>query len=352
MEKILKLKIADVVKETNDAISIHFKKPLLKKVKYTSGQYLTLLINLNDRVERRCYSLNSAPNVESNLSVTVKRVKDGKVSNYLFENIKKGDSMKVLYPMGSFTIKPNPKNKRHIVLFGAGSGITPLISILKTILTQEPESVVSLFYGNRDVESIIFNNTLNDYKAQYPYRLSLVHILETPGDFMCYKGRVERSQIPKLLAQLPEHDVKDTEYFICGPSGMMIEAEEGLKSAGVNPAAIHIEKFSAPPPSEEELQAEGNGKIVDQDVKITNKGKTTTVSVKANKTILDAALDKKLKLPYVCMDGICGTCKAKKTSGEVFMRKGHVLTKKELSEGYILPCICKPLTDDVELSFN
>ncbi|PWJ42867.1 ferredoxin--NADP reductase [Sediminitomix flava] len=347
MERITKLKIVDVIQETADAVSIHFKQPFFKKIKYTSGQFLTLLVEIDGKVERRCYSLNSAPKIDKTVSVTVKRVKDGKVSNHLFENVKKGMSMKVLYPMGSFTTEPNLKNKRHIVLFGAGSGITPLISILKTILHGEPQSIVSLFYGNRDVESIIFNKELNDYKSQFEGRLNLIHILESPGDFEeCYKGRVERTQVPELLSQIPKWEAEKTEYFICGPSGMMNEAEEGLKSAGVESKQIHIERFSAPP-----AEAVAKKKQEAQDIQLILKNNTHKIHVKAGQNILDAALDAKLKVPYVCLDGICGSCKANCTSGEVKMRGGHVLSEADIEAGYVLPCISHPTSEEVVIEY-
>ena len=351
MERIAKLKIVDVVHETPDAVSIHFKQPFFGKLKYTSGQFLTLLVNIEGRIERRCYSLNSAPRVDKTISVTVKRIKDGKVSNHLFNSVKVGDKMQVLHPMGEFKLEPDPKKKRHVVLFGAGSGITPLMSILKSIIYHEPKSVVSLFYGNRDVESIIFNEELTILAEQFKERLHLVHILEEPGDFEdCYKGRVERTQVSDLLTKVPQFPFGETEAYICGPSGMMIEAEEGLKMAGLPIDNIHVEKFSAPPPSAQEAKSVG-AFLENREVVIELKGKQHRVPVKANRTILDAALDQKLKLPYVCMDGICGSCKAECISGEVFMRKGHVLSQKEVDNNIILPCICKPLTNNVVVKY-
>ncbi|WP_109831021.1 ferredoxin--NADP reductase [Reichenbachiella versicolor] len=352
MERVSTLKVVDVIKETEDAVSIHFKQPFFGKLKYISGQFLTILVDVEGEVERRCYSLNSAPKVDKTISITVKRIKDGKVSNHVFNTVKVGDKMKVLHPMGEFKLAPDPKIKRHVVLFGAGSGITPLMSILKSIIYKEPKSTVSLFYGNRDVESIIFNEELNAIAEEYKERLNLIHILEEPGDFEdCYKGRVERSQVPELLNKVPKFPFGQTECFICGPSGMMVEAEEGLKMAGVPEENINIEKFSAPPvPSAQEMQAVG-AFLENREVVIELKGKKYPVPVKANKYILDAALDEKIKLPYVCMDGICGSCKAEKVSGEVFMRKGHVLTKKEVENNIILPCICKPITNGVVIKY-
>lgn len=352
MERAVTLKIAKVTKVTNDAVSIEFKQPFFKKIKYTSGQFLTLLVNVDGKVQRRCYSLNSAPGVDNLVSVTVKRIADGKVSNYLFDNVKAGDKMKVLRPMGDFTIIPDKKKKRHIVLFGAGSGITPLISILKSILVKEPESIVSLLYGNRDADSIIFDKELAAYKADYKERMHLLHILENPGDFEeCYKGRVERSQVPGLLRKLPQLPPEATEYYICGPSGMMAEAEEGLKAAGVKPEQVHTEKFSAPPPSATEVKSDAP-MLENREVTLLVKGKEHKITVKSGTTILDAALDEKIRLPYVCMDGICGTCKAQKVTGEVYMRKGHVLTQAETDQGIVLTCICKPLDNRVVLEYK
>ncbi len=352
MSKAVSLKIQKVIRVTEDAVSIHFKQPFFSKIRYTPGQFLTLLVNIDDQVVRRCYSLNSAPGVDEYVSVTVKRIKDGRVSNHLFNTIREGDKMNVLLPMGDFTIIPDKSKRRHIVLLGAGSGITPLISILKSIVNLEPHSKVSLIYGNRDVESIIFNEELREYKEKFQDRIHLLHILENPGDFEeCYKGRVERSQVPGLLDKLPKFKEEDTEYFICGPSGMMIEAEEGLKLCGIPDYKIHIEKFSAPPPTVEESKVPGP-MLENREITIQLKGKSYPVSVKAGTTILDAALDEKIKLPYVCMDGICGTCKATCKSGEVYMRKGHILTESELSRKMVLPCICKPVTNDVVIEYS
>lgn len=349
MEKIISLKVQNVINETADAICIQFKQPLFRKLKYVSGQYLTLLVKVDGKVERRCYSLNSAPKVDDLISVTVKRIKDGKVSNHLFNTVKTGDTMKVLKPMGGFVFEPDKSKERHIVLMGAGSGITPLISMVKSALHFEPKSKVSLIYGNRDLETIIFNNALSQLKKDFEERFVLYHILSDPastGHF--YKGRIERSQVKEILESLPKHPAEQTEYFICGPSGMMQEAEEGLKSVGVDESKINIERFSAPPP--DAVQTKNAGVFLEtREVTVKIKGKEYPFSVKAGKSILDAALDEKIKMPYVCMDGICGSCQAKCVSGKVHMRSGSVLSKKDEADGYILTCLSQPLTNDVVL---
>jgi len=179
----------------------------------------------------------------------------------------------------------------------------------------------------------------------------LTHILENPGDFEdCYKGRVERTQVPDLMKQVPKYPFDKTYCYICGPSGMMIEAEEGLKLAGLPDANVFVERFSAPPPSAQEVKAVG-AMLENREVTIVFKGKEQIVPVKASKTILDAALDAKMKLPYVCMDGICGSCKAECASGEVHMRKGHILSQDDVNNNIVLPCICKPLTNDVVIKY-
>lgn len=346
MSNTISLKIKSIEKTTKDSIKIEFKENFFNKVKYSAGQFLTLLLEIDKKIYRRCYSLNSAMKIDPYPSITVKRVDNGLVSNYLFENAKEGQKIKALTPMGDFTIEPKPDKERHIVLFGAGSGITPLFSILKTILFKEGKSKVSLVYGNRDYDSIIFNEELNQLKKQYPERLQLQHILENPGDFEeCYKGRVQRTQVKSILEQLPQLPEDRTEYYICGPTGMMIEAEEGLKSCDVPPGRIHIERFNAPPAlAKEEAKAP---EIEDQQVKLIYKGKEHSVDVKAGTSILDAALDQKIKLPYVCMDGICGTCKGQCKTGDVYMRNGHVLSEADMNDGKVLLCMSKPVTDDV-----
>ncbi|UXP31862.1 ferredoxin--NADP reductase [Reichenbachiella agarivorans] len=346
MERISNLKVIKVVKETPDAISIYFKQPIFWKLKYSAGQYLTVLVSIDGTIERRCFSLNSAPEIERDISITVKNVQDGKVSSHLFHSVKEGDKIKVLHPQGEFKITPDPEIKRHIMLFGGGSGIAPLMSILKTILNLEPKSMVSLFYGNRDEESIIYNEELKDIKFDYQDRLNLIYILEDPGSNKeCYKGRVERNQIPQLLKLVPKFPFGYTYCYVCGPTGMMIEAMEGLKLAGVPVSNIYVERYAAQ--SNIGDTQTGGVLVQNREIKLLYEGKESRVTVKASKSILDAALDHGVRIPFVCKDGICGSCKATCLSGKVYMREGNVLTDEEIDQNMILSCISAPISNNV-----
>jgi len=189
MSDFFTLKVKEVVKETEDTVTIHFKQPLFKKVKYKPGQFLALLFTINGEKVRRSYSMSSAPNLDNTVAVTVKRVEGGLVSNHINDNVKAGDSIEVMQPLGNFIYQVDNKAKRHVLLFGAGSGITPLMSILKSVLFFEPDSVVSLVYGNRNKSSIIFSQKLEELKKKFGERLNLVHSLTQPdADWGGYSG--------------------------------------------------------------------------------------------------------------------------------------------------------------------
>ncbi|PIB35802.1 hypothetical protein BFP72_10555 [Reichenbachiella sp. 5M10] len=348
MERVSKLKVVRVVRETPNAISIHFKQPFFWKLKYTAGQYLTVLIQVEGEVKRRCFSILSAPNLEEEISITAMSSEDGEVSAHLFDTVKEGDKLKVLHPQGEFTIEPDESAKRHLLLFGGGSGIAPLMSILKTVLFVESKSMVSLFYGNRDEESILFNEELKDLQFDYPERLNLIHILENPGDFKdCYKGRVERTQIPELLRKVPKFPFGHTFCYISGPTGLMIEAAAGLRMAGVPDTHIFMEQYLSQSSVQEAKAAAAL--IQNREVKLIYQDKEYHVPVQAGRSILDAAIDAGVELPYVCKDGICSSCKAQRVSGEVFMRGETILSDEEIAQGVVLPCICKPLSNHVVL---
>lgn len=338
------LKVKDVVKETPDTVTIQFKQPLFKKVKYDAGQFLTLIIPVNGEKLRRSYSMSSAPNLDSHVGVTVKRVEGGIVSNYLNDNIKKGDSIEVMKPMGNFTLVPNKKGKRNIVLFGGGSGITPLMSILKSALYFEPNSTVSLVYANSHEDCIIFKKELDELKKKFADRFNLVHVLSTPKNMWNgHTGRMDTPMVMNIANLLPKSDV-GTEYYICGPEGMMEAVREGLKFMKVKDAAIHSESFVSSTSSEENVDASA---FQTHSVKIQLHGDEYEVTVPPNKTILDAALDQGLDMPFSCQAGLCTACMGKCTSGEVKMTEEDTLSKDEVDEGYRLLCVGHPMSDDV-----
>jgi ring-1,2-phenylacetyl-CoA epoxidase subunit PaaE len=204
------LKVKDIIEETKDAISIAFEQPE-QKIQYTSGQFLTLIIPINGKEVRRAYSLCSSPFVDEDLVVTVKRVDDGLMSNWLPENLSKGDFLRVMEPMGSFTTEYDENNKRHLVMFSGGSGITPMMSIIKSLLIQEPESIISLIYANRDEDSIIFKDELEKWQRKYEGRLHVIHTLDdAPMNWQGYSGLLNEQMLEKIFERMPDWGVDNT----------------------------------------------------------------------------------------------------------------------------------------------
>ncbi len=336
------LKIKEIVWETGQCATLKLKQPLFVKVKYSAGQFLTLLCEIEGKKVRRSYSMSSTPDLDPDIAITIKRVPGGLVSNYLLDNIKVGDTLAVMKPAGNFIFVPEPKKKRHIVLIGAGSGITPLMSILKSALHFEKESLVSLIYGNRHEGSIIFRKHLDELKTQFPDRFTVVHSLTEPDKFWGgYTGRIDKILTVNVLSKLPK--LPETLFYLCGPEGMMQQAKEGILKLGYPAGAIKQEAFVEKAPSP--TAAPQN--IQSQQVTLIVRGKQHTVTVGAGETILNAALDAGLDMPFSCQSGLCTACMGKKTSGQVLMQDSDALSQSELDEGYVLTCIAKPMSGDV-----
>lgn len=343
MSDYVNLKVKNIVKETEDAVTIQFKQPLFRKIKYTPGQFLTVLLDIDGKKVRRAYSMSSTPTLDSHVGITVKRVEGGLVSNYLNDKVKKGDSIEVMKPLGNFTLETDKGNKRNIVLIGGGSGITPLMSILKSVLYFEPESAVSLIYANSNEDSIIFKAKLEELKDKFGDRLNIVHILSKPKQMHNgYSGRLDDAMMANICNLLPKVEGIDTEYFICGPEGMMDAAKAGLKLAKVPKSRIYTESFVA---SENDSAALSD--IEGKKVTIIVNGEENEVYVPADQSILDAGLDAGLDMPFSCQSGLCTACMGKCQSGEVKMSNNDGLSEDELAEGYRLLCVGHPASDDV-----
>ena len=350
------LKIKEIVRETPDTITIHLKQPLFRKIPYQAGQFLTLIIkDEKGKKYRRAYSLCSAPHLDSTLAVTIKRVKGGVVSNLLNDALKSGEKLEIMEPMGNFVLKTHPDNNRHIVLFGGGSGITPLMSMLKVALSYEQSSVVSLIYTCRNEESIIFRNQLDKLKEKHSDRFNLIYVLTQPETDLSnkenyFKGRVSKEFIKTALEKIPNSDNKDRVFYLCGPEGMMQTVEETLSELDVPKDTVHKENFFAPVISDDNTEAivpDGRKKVI-----ISLNGKQMEVAVDAKKTILEAALDDEIDMPYSCQSGLCTACRGLCTSGEVTMDSNEALSEAEITEGYILTCQAHPLTDDVKVDMD
>ncbi|GAA4384051.1 ferredoxin--NADP reductase [Hymenobacter koreensis] len=363
----LTLNVVDLTHETDDCVTIHLERPDRQPIASQPGQFLTLIVpcGSGSRPERRSYSLSSTPHEAPRLSVTVKRVPGGLVSNYLLDNVQVGQQMEVMAPMGNFTVQPNPGTARSLVLIGAGSGVTPLMAILKTVLQTEPQSHVLLVYGNRSEDSVIFKSQLEALEQQYAGRFQVEHVYsqpKNPGGAHQFKGRLNRTMLLRILEQRHQFPAEQAEYYMCGPEGMMAEARAALELLGVPANRIRRESFVASADSAETAanQPDGHGTVTSDDndaitartVTIQYEGTDYEVEVQPNQTILEAALDLDIDLPYSCQAGLCTACRGKCLSGKVHLDEREGLSDSELKQGYVLVCVGHPLTSDVVIEIG
>lgn len=344
------LKVKEVVRETPDAVTIHFWHPLSETVRYQPGQFLTFILTLNGQKIRRSYSMSSSPHTDASPAVTVKQLPGGLASGYLCTSVKPGDVLETLEPMGTFTAGASAENRRRTILIGAGSGITPLISIAKSILHLEPQSDIWLLYGNRNAASIIFRKQLAELEQKYAGRLKVTHILSQPEDgWDGLHGRLNQSMLLKLLENRPADELSRASFFLCGPEGMMEEARGALRLLGIPEKNVHRESFATAPPEAhgEVTENETENASGAQDVTILYEGSEYKIPVEPHQTILEAALELDIDLPYSCQAGMCTACLGRCVSGKVKLDEEDGLSESELNAGYILTCVAHPLTRDV-----
>ncbi|QIL39201.1 2Fe-2S iron-sulfur cluster binding domain-containing protein [Pedobacter sp. HDW13] len=355
-----KLIVNDITYETADAVSIEFKIPsaLEKEFTYISGQYLTLKVMIDGEEHRRSYSICSSAYHQEHLKVAVKKVKQGKVSTFLNESIQAGDTIEVMVPNGRFYPEMDASNVRDYIFFAGGSGITPIISIIKTLLIIEPKSTIRLFYGNFDEKAIIFRDQIDSLLSAYP-SLEVLYLLEqydqeNPG---FQEGRLDEEVISLLLVKAN----KQAQYFVCGPTIMMQNVENVLKLVGIPKQNIHIEYFSMvvkPTASTEEIIEETTPDTKQNSdakklVKVILGGVENTIDYGDSKLpILQLAIDNGIDAPYSCREAICCSCRAKVLSGKVKMKNNYALTDEEVEEGYILTCQSIPLSHEVIVSYD
>ena len=350
------LSIAEIVPETAEASSIRFDVPadLRETFRFRPGQHLTLKAEIDGEEVRRNYSLCTAPD-EGQLKVTVKRIAGGLFSNWANDNLRPGDHLDVMPPHGSFTWEFQPEAHNHYVGFAGGSGITPVMSLLKTALTAEPESRFTLFYGNRDSSSVIFLEELARLKNRYMERLQVHHFLaEEAEDIDLFNGMLDRSKCDQIVDLLVDVQGIDA-AFICGPGPMMDAAEASLLAAGVPEKRIFIERFTADRPSAaveaqmHALQEQAQGLTM----MVTLDGRKRRVPFDAAAgNILDSARSAGLPAPYACKAGVCATCRARVISGEVEMAARYGLSDEEIASGYVLTCQSVPKGEGVELDYD
>ena len=337
------LTIQEIRKETKDAITLCFKQPGLRKIKYQAGQYITLILRINGRKYARPYSFSSAPSVDTALEVTVKRVPDGIVSNYINSELKIGDVVEVIEPMGDFTYKNN-NTLQPFFLWGIGSGITPLYSIIKEVLYTQPARPVFLIYGNKNQESTIFKSQLNLLKQEYPTVFSMTNFYSQEDildkSSANQKGRINSDFIFSLLSQ--HNNINESVHYICGPKSLKDTIQGSLLKIEVPSSSIFIEEFELviDPKELEEIE--------DSSVTVFLNGESSQFFVPKGKSVLDVALDNDIELPYSCQTGNCSTCKAKLKEGQLKML-GLNKEREDLAEDEFLLCCSYPLTSQISI---
>jgi len=351
----LSLKVREVVKETSEAVTIYFEQPE-PYLEYKPGQFLTLILEIDGKEERRSYSLSTSPYEDPHPGITVKRIEGGLVSNFLNENIRPGRTVEVMKPMGHFTTDFHSKNKNHFVMIAGGSGITPIIGIAKSVLINEPLSKVSLIYCNRSEDQIIFDKKLQEMEDKYEGRFDVVHTLSQPSeDWPGLQGRLSEQMLENILAEKHFADVDRELYYLCGPEGLMKSSVEALLNLKVPSDNIHRESFHSS--SSEEAEKESHKSASEQpaltrEVSIELEGETHTFEVPPGKTILEAGLDEGHDMPYSCQSGLCTACRGKLISGEVKMDQDAGLSENEKKEGYILCCVSHPASGGVKVEIG
>ncbi|MEJ7644399.1 MAG: ferredoxin--NADP reductase [Chryseolinea sp.] len=353
--KYYDLTVKDVISETRDAVSIVFAHPDDGKISYKPGQFLTLIIPIQGKEVRRAYSLCTSPFTDSDLAVTVKRVDQGLMSNWLPDNLKKGGRIKIMEPMGQFTTEYNPQAKRHVIMFAGGSGITPLMSIIKSILSQERDSICSLIYCNRDEDSIIFKSALEAMEISDEGRLHVIYVLDNaPMNWQGYSGLLNHDMLTRLFERIPDWGIAKTTYLMCGPEGMMKNVESLLHVRNIPTEKVFKESF-VQGILDKEPKAETAALTAEQktrEVTIRYDGQEFKVMVPPDKAILETALDQGIDLPYSCQSGLCTACRGKCLSGKVRLDEEEGLSQSERAEGYVLTCVGHPMTDDVVIEIG
>lgn len=350
------LTVKEVKKETPECVSVVFEIPetLKKDFLFKQGQSLTMRTTINGEEVRRTYSICSSP-LENEWRVAIKKVDGGLFSCFANEQLKKGDLLEVMEPVGRFYAELDPSHQKNYVAFAAGSGITPVLSIIKTTLAAEPESSFTLVYGNRNRSSIIFFEELEALKNKFMQRFSLVHILSRERtDSLLNFGRIDGTKLAALSGII---DYKATDdFFLCGPEEMIFAVKDYLEAAGVDKKKIHFELFTSPgqkvKPEAGSQQPGAGGPESRITIKLDGRSFDFGLPLNSDTTLLDAALKEGADLPYACKGGMCCTCKAKLLEGEVSMDVHWGLEEEEVEQGYILTCQSHPKTGKVVVDFD
>ncbi len=356
MADFYKLKVADIYKETKDTVVVSFDIPddLKTKFQFKQGQHLTLRKEINGEDIRRNYSLCSSP-LDNEWKVAVKTIRGGVFSNYAFNTLKKGDELQVMAPHGEFFVDCEPESSKNYIAFAAGSGITPMLSIIKTHLLSEPNSTFKLFYLNRTVKSIIFKEEIEQLKNEFFGRFQVFYFLtKEQRDIPFLNGRFDKEKLAILTNRFI--DVPDTNHaFICGPQDMIFLIRDELQAAGMPKENIHFELFFSGSSEEENRQIAEvlDEKVNGTQVTVIDGGKEFHFVMDDDfDNILDGALAAGADLPFACKGGVCSTCKCQVVEGSVKMKVNYALEEKEVAQNFVLSCQAVPTTDKVVVDFD
>lgn len=352
------LKVKEVRPETNDCVSVLLDVPeqLADTFKFVPGQYLTFRRGDGEAEIRRSYSICAAPN-DCELRVAIKKVEQGRFSTYANQELKAGDTLEVMPPMGNFIVKGKHTKHKHYMAIVAGSGITPVMSIMKSVLENDPEASFTLIYGNKSRGTIIFREAIEALKNKYMQRLKVYHVLSRERmDTELFNGRITAEKCVSFCDKLIDINGID-EVFICGPEDMILSVRQQLIDLGLEATQVHMELFTSPdqPKASHEKwvkeHPQDDGKT--SKVSITLDGTTFEMDLPYNgESILDAALQMGADLPFACKGGVCCTCRARITEGEVEMEVNYALEPDEVKNGYVLTCQSHPRSERVVVDFD
>ncbi len=350
-DQYLSLKIRQIVKETPDTVTVYFEQPE-PFLEYKPGQFLTVILDIGGKEVRRSYSLCTSPYVDPYPGITVKRVKNGVVSNYLNDQLRPGKTLEVMKPLGNFTSSFHSHNKNHFVMITGGSGITPIMGITKSVLINEPESRVTLLYCSRSEEQIIFRKELVELQEKYPKSLLVIHNLTKPtSDWSGARGRLDKPKIKMMLESDFYPEAEQTKYFLCGPEGLIDTVLGTLMELGVAKENIFKESFF----TSENVKKKALEAVIKTDVPLTREvevtvdGQSFTFEVPPGQTILESGLDNDINMPYSCQSGLCTACRGRLISGKVDMIEDAGLSEGEIAEGFILCCSSKPASSNIKI---
>ena len=347
------LRVIEVTRLTDEAVAITLEVPeeLSGAFRYLPGQHVTLRAFIDGEDVRRSYSICANANT-SKLRVGVKRLPEGAFSTYATTDLKAGDMLDVMTPVGEFTIEPDPESSVHRIAIAAGSGITPVLSLISTTLEDEPDSAWTLLFGNRTVETIMFLEELEGLKDRYPDRFGLFHLLSREGsDLPLLSGRIDGEKITTIRQRLLG-DGKIAGWYLCGPYAMVMMARQTLIELGVPEEDIHDELFFAGPLDPSTLPPEppaGEGSV---DLTVILDGRAVNTRMRPDTSILDAALRVRTELPFSCKGGMCASCKGRIEEGKVTMEKNYALIESEVEAGYVLTCQSHPVTERVVVRYD